>query len=110
MEFLAIIFFWVGNLADWYTTKRLVMDRRVGKEVNPFMSKLIDWAGLEPFCCGMTKAEVALLAVKILLGVALHLMVAPAYMFWTLGSMFAAAAISNKFNLLGKLITKFKKL
>jgi len=110
MELFAIFFFWVGNLADWYTTKRLVMDRRVGKEVNPVMSALINWTGLEPFLFGMTKAETALLVVKILLGVALHLLAAPAYMFWTLGSMFAAAAISNKFNLLGKLITKFKKL
>ena len=110
MEVLAILFFWAGNLADWYTTKRLVIDRRTGKELNPLIAKLIDRMGTEPFCCGMVKAEAALLAVKVILGLILHLIAAPAYLFWILGSMFAAAAISNKWNLLGKLINKIKSL
>jgi hypothetical protein len=108
MEILAIIFFWLGNLADWYTTKRLVLDRKVGKEVNPVIAALIDKLGTDELGWGMTKAEVGLLVVKILFGVMLHLLGVGALTFWLAGSLFAAAAISNKWNLLGKLIAKFK--
>lgn len=108
MEILAILFFWAGNLADWYTTKRLIIDRRTGKELNPLIAALIDKLGTDELCCGMTKAAAGLLAVKVACGVALHLVAAPMYIFWVAGALFTAAAISNKWNLLGKLIVKFK--
>ena len=108
MEILAILFFWAGNLADWYTTKRLILDRKSGKELNPLINALIDNLGTDELCWGMTKAEVGLLVVKVAFGVLLHLLGAGALTFWLVGAAFALAAISNKYNLLGKLLAKIR--
>lgn len=118
----AQIFFWVGNIADWYTTKRLVLDKETAKEVNPLFAWLIEKVekpGKEDmidlkFLGKMHKAEILMLVLKVLLGLFLYGIftpgagIAPAYYFWWTGGAFALAAVSNKYNLLGKLIKKWK--
>jgi len=101
MEILAILFFWVGNLADWYTTKRGAIDSKTGRELNPLMRMLINKLG--------ARASVGLLVAKIAVGVMLHLLGVGALTFWLAGGLFTAAAISNKYNLLGKLIARIKE-
>ena len=119
---LAQILFWVGNIADWYTTKRLVLDRETAKEVNPVIAWLIDKVekpGKEDMVDlgfqKMHKAEIILLVLKVAVGLGLYgffipsIGIAPAAYFWWFGGGFTLVAISNKFNLLGKLIKKIKE-
>jgi hypothetical protein len=117
---LGQILFWAGNIGDWYTTKRLVLDKEEAKEVNPILAWIMDkvekpgkedmvdlkWAGK------MHKAEIVLLALKLLFGLFLYGVftpksgMAPTIYFWVTGALFSLVAISNKYNLLGKILNK----
>jgi len=110
MEILGMIFFWLANIADWYTTKRLILDKKVSKELNPIINFMIEKVGTKEIDLKfqkMSRAEAALLLLKIIYGVCLHF---AGVGFWLMGGILAGVAISNKWNLLGKLIRKIKEL
>ena len=95
MFWYALAFFWVANAADWYTTKRLVMDRKVAREVNPVVNYVMNKSPLSD--------EYDLLFIKILFG-ALISIFGSAQLLWVLGGLFALVALSNKYFLLSKLL------
>lgn len=120
---LAQILYWIGNIADWYTTKRLVLDKEVATEGNPLIAWLIDKVekpGKEDMIDlgfqKMHKAEIVLLVLKIAVGLGLYGFFIPSIgmasvaWFWWFGGIFSLVAISNKYGLLGKLIRKIKEL
>lgn len=94
----SLIIFWFGNIIEWYTAKRVVLDHGIVREANPVMLWLINKLG------ATWKAEAAYLLIKILLGVGLHLIAAPSWIFTTLGYLFIIMAVANKFRMLNKLI------
>lgn len=120
---LAQLLFWIGNIADWYTTKRLVLDKEAAKEGNPLIAWLINKVekpGKEDMIDlgfqKMHKAEIILLVLKIAVGLGLYgffipsIGMVPVAWFWWYGGVLTLVAISNKWNLLGKLIKKIKEL
>jgi hypothetical protein len=118
----AQLLFWIGNIADWYTTKRLVLDKGTAQELNPviaWMIEKLEKPGKEDMIDlgfqKMHKAEIALLVFKVAIGLGLYgffipsIGIAPALYFWIWGGILTLVAASNKWGLLGKLIKKIKE-
>lgn len=80
-----IVIYWVGAIADWYTTKRLIFDTTRGKEANPVIRWMIR-AGA---------GEWHLLALKAVIFVVLLKWAAPVGLI-VLGFAQCAAALWNK--------------
>lgn len=119
---IAQIFFWTGNIYDWYTTKRIILDRERGKELNPLFAwiiKKVEKPGKDDmvdlgFLGKMHKAEIIMLLFKIAMGLMLYgffipaIGIAPVAYFWWAGAAFWFIALSNKYNWLGKIMNKWR--
>ena len=95
--------YWIGALADWYTTKRLL--GKGGKEFNGFVRRIIDrlpWS---------TEAE--LFGLKALGFVALlfldHRYGLPPAFFYALGALQAVAGLGNKLGWWGSILRRLRK-
>lgn len=83
--YVAIVVYWVGALADWYTTKRAVFDSKLGEEKNP----LIAWA------IKNGAGEWHLLALKAVIFAVLGVLADPLAL-WIVGVAYGAMAVWNK--------------
>lgn len=109
------VMYWLGTIADWYTTKRLVLDKEAAREVNPAINWLIqklEKPGKEDMIDfgfqKMHKAEIALLLLKIALGVTLHMKDA-GWVTWMLSATpLLLVACSNKWGWTSKVIRWWK--
>lgn len=84
----ALVVFWLGALADWYTTKR-VLDRG-GKEINGIVRRIIDRLPWD------TEAE--LMGIKLAVFAIFLWMDAPPAIWYVFGGVQLVAGIGNYFN------------
>lgn len=96
---LPYLVYWLGSLADWYTTKRILLDKG-GVEINGFVRKIVD---LLPW-----STEVELFLLKAGLFALMVLTGAEPVVYCILGGVYALAGIGNKYNWWGKLRGLFK--
>jgi len=110
--FFAQLLFWIANLADWYVTKRIMLDGGTDKELSPIINWAIRIIGdgqgtLGPWI--FWYAELALLGLKVLVGVLFFLLSAPAIVWGIYGILLSLVALSNKYGILTKIIKFFKR-